>query len=119
MKSEERDVRLFLDDIVQSVSLIQEYLQGVTEEEFHRSQAAQDAVVRRIEIIGEATKHIPNELRNKYPEVTWRMMAGMIDIIAHEYFAINYNRVWDTAINFIPPLKEQVETIIKELSTSE
>lgn len=86
----------------------------MTEEEFHRSSEKQDLAVRRIEVIGEATKNLPDIFRNNYPDIPWKKMAGMRDILVHQYFGINMNRVWETATQFIPPLKKRMQEIINE-----
>lgn len=113
MKSEKRNVALYLDDIIESIVLIERYLEGVTEEQFHTSQDKQDMVVRRLEIIGEAVKQMPDAFKEKYPNVPWHKIAGMRNAIIHEYFQVNFVIVWKTAKQFIPPLKKQIEEILK------
>lgn len=73
----------------------------------------QDAVLRRLEIICEAVKHIPDKVKEKHPEVEWKKIAGARDIFVHEYFGIKLERVWDTIANDLLPLKEQVEKLIR------
>lgn len=114
MKSEKRDPRLYLDDILESILLIEEYLKDVSKDDFFSSQATQDAVVRRIEIIGEATKQLPVEFKEKYPEVPWQEMAGMRNEVIHGYFGINYMTVWEAAKDHIPPLKMQIQEILEK-----
>ncbi len=107
-----RDARLYLDDILDSINLINQYLEGVTEEQFHISKEKQDSVVRRIEIIGEATKSVPNEFKEQNPHIPWQKMAGMRNILIHEYFGINLVTVWKTAKEFIPSLKKDIQSLI-------
>ncbi len=107
-----KDPAIFLHHILESINLIQTYLQAVTEEQFHVSTEKQDLVVRRLEIIGEAAKNLPPEFRKKHPNIPWKDMAGMRDIIAHQYFGINFNTIWDTVQNLLPPLKIQIKDII-------
>ena len=112
-----KDPVVFLKHILESINLIETYLRGVTEENFHTSIEKQDLVVRRLEIIGEAVKNLPFDFRKKYPEIPWKDMAGMRDIIIHQYFGINYYRVWDTVVNLLPLLKKQVEELLQENSS--
>ena|SRR5258706_12776608 len=107
-----KDTTIFLNHILESIKLIEAYLKGVTEEYFHMSIEKQDLVVRRLEIIGEATKNIPANFREKHTDIPWRKMAGMRDKISHQYFGIDYGIVWDTATNILPPLKKQIETLL-------
>jgi len=72
-----------------------------------------DAVVRNLEIIGEAAKHVPAEVQARYPEVEWRNIAGLRDIVAHEYFGIDEDILWDIVVNQAPQLLEQVREILK------
>lgn len=109
-----RDVRLYLDDILASINLIEKYLEGVSDEFFHKSTEKQDLIVRRLEIIGEATRHISDDYRKQHPEIPWQKMAGIRNILIHEYFGINFNTVYKTATDFIPPLKKQIEELLKD-----
>jgi uncharacterized protein with HEPN domain len=95
------------------------YLQGVTEEYFHISIEKQDLVVRRLEIIGEAAKNLPADFRNKHAEIPWKRMAGLRDIVIHQYFGINFDTIWDTVVYALPPLKKQIEQLIHECSPKE
>jgi len=103
-----RNMKLYLQDIWESILAIEEYTSQITDKEFYSNLQVQDAVARRLEIIGEAVKNIDESFRNKYPEIPWKKIAGMRDIIAHEYFAIKLERIWDVIKKDLPELKPQI-----------
>ena len=109
-----RDQKLFLEDIRESISYIEEYAHGLTFEEFKSSQVKMDAVVRRIEIIGEAANNISDEFQRQYPDIEWSAMVKMRNIITHEYFGVNHKIVWATVTQDIPRLKELLSKIKTE-----
>ena len=109
-----RTHRLYLNDINEAIERIQGYVKDLTFEEFSKNMLVIDAVVRNFEIIGEATKHIPTEIKKDYPLIKWKEMAGMRDKLAHEYFGVNIEILWKTAKNRLPTLKPLVNELLKD-----
>ena len=108
----ERDYRLYLQDIFECIERVENYISGLSYEEFAHDQKTVDAVLRNIEIVGEATKHIPDDIRNKYPDVPWRKMAGMRDKVMHSYFDVIYTIVWETATHDLPSVKSGIREVL-------
>lgn len=106
-----KDPTFFLGHILESISKIEKYIEGVTEEQFAVSDEKQDQITRRLEIIGEATKNISDEYRHQHPEIPWRKMAGMRDMVIHQYYNVDYRAVWDT-IQLLPDLKNKIEKLL-------
>lgn len=113
------DDTVYLRHIRDAISRIGEYLCGVGEKEFYRTHLVQDGVIRQLEIIDEATKKVSVETRRKYVQVPWKDMAGMRDKLIHEYFGVDLELVLLTAANDIPALHEEIEHIIRLLSSKE
>jgi uncharacterized protein with HEPN domain len=106
-----KDVTVFVKHILESIALIEEYACHLSEEDFIKSRQIQDAVMRRLEIIGEATKNIPDDFRNKYPDIPWREIAGMRDILIHNYFGVDLDLTWRTVKDNLPDLKRKLSDI--------
>jgi len=105
----------YIEDIVDAIGKTINFVEGMTYDTFIRDEKTIFAVVRALEIIGEAVKNIPTETRKNYPEIPWRNMAGMRDKLIHEYFGVRLDLVWKTVKEEIPPLKPLFENILKEL----
>lgn len=111
----DKDLKIFLGHILESIGFIEEYARGQTFETFLRSTKDQDAVIRRIEIIGEAVKNLPDEFKNKYSNVPWQEAALMRNKLIHEYFDIDEKITWDTVQSDLPEFKSKIQKILAEL----
>jgi uncharacterized protein with HEPN domain len=107
-----RDVRLYVKDILEAILAIERFVEGMDFEEFREDDKTSSAVIRKFEIIGEAAKHIPEDLRQKYPDIPWKEMAGFRDKLIHFYFGIKYELVWNTIKMELPELKIKIKGII-------
>ena len=109
-----RDEMLYLRHILDAINIVEEYLHGVSESQFNNTRLLQDGVIRQIEIIGEAVRHISKDIRKTYTEIPWQDVAGMRDKLIHDYFGVDIEKVWLTAWEDLPVLKEQVLGILKD-----
>lgn len=109
-----RDDFVYIRHIIESVKLIERYLLNNSKEQFFQSALIQDAVIRRFEIIGEAAKNVSKVFKEQNLNVPWREMAGMRDVLIHEYFGVDMEDVWSTCVNDLPQLKEQLSKLLIE-----
>jgi len=110
-----RDYRLFIKDILDAIEKIEEFVADMSYEEFVKDDKTKSAVIRKFEIIGEATKNVPDEIKEKHPTLPWKEMAGMRDRLIHGYFGIDTKLVWDTIHMRLPELKPKVKKILDEI----
>lgn len=109
---------MYLEDLFQAMARIAEYIEGYSFIEFKRDYKTVDAVIRNFEIIGEASKNLPQELKEKYPDVPWAEMYLLRNKVSHEYFGIDYEIIWDVAKNYLPENKSQIAVILTMVSKS-
>jgi uncharacterized protein with HEPN domain len=102
----------YLVDILESAKIALEYVTGKSREEFHDDMQCQDAVLRRIEIIGEAARHISPQFQKKHPHIPWRDLTMLRNLVIHQYDAVDVNQVWDTTQNKLPQLIEELSRIV-------
>jgi uncharacterized protein with HEPN domain len=108
--------KAYLQDILDAISDIEAFIANINETEFYKNKEKKYAVVRALEIIGEAAKNLSKELRSKHKEIPWKEIVGMRDKLIHGYFGIKWNLVWGTVKNKIPELKNQLSKISEELN---
>jgi uncharacterized protein with HEPN domain len=110
-----KDARILIGHVLDSINLIQGYARNLTKKDFQASHQAQDSIIRRLEIIGEAVRNLPDDLKDKHPEIPWRQIAGMRNVLIHEYFGVDLDLTWKTVERDLPTLKNQITKILNEL----
>ena len=109
-----RDYKLYLEDILAAIERINSYTRSVDFKTFQNDSQKVDAVLHNLEVIGEAAKNVPMDLRTAYPDIEWRKIAGLRDIIVHEYFGVSVEIVWDIIQNKLPDLHKGVKEILEK-----
>jgi uncharacterized protein with HEPN domain len=107
-----RDPTVYLSHILECIDLIGSYIAGHDLEAFSANQQVQDAILRRLEIIGEAVKNLPQNIRDDNPQVPWRQIAGTRDKVIHDYLGVDEDLIWNVVENLLPELRIQVRTIL-------
>ena len=110
-----RDHKLYLTYMVRAMEAIEKFAEGIDFETLINDDLRSSAIIRKFEIIGEAAKNVPDDIKKSYPSIPWREMAGMRDRLIHFYFGIKYELVWNTIKNIIPQIKPLISKILKEV----
>lgn len=111
-----KDPLVFLKHILESIEWIEKDVKNLSKEDFLRNVPIQDAVIRRFEIIGEAIRNLPDDLKKEYPSIPWQDIADMRNKLIHDYFGVDLELLWRVIKNDLPPFKKQVEEILKEFA---
>jgi len=106
-----KDTKILLEHILASIKLIEEYVKGKNKSEFLKSTQLQDSVIRRVEIIGEAVKNLPNDVKETHTNIPWKNITGMRDILIHQYFGVDLSLTWKVIEEDLPELKKQITSI--------
>jgi uncharacterized protein with HEPN domain len=113
MKPKDRRYGFYLEDMLVSMERIQEYIGELEFNQFKKLYIVVDAVIRNFEIIGEASKHIPEDIISKYPDIPWKKMYDLRNIVTHEYFGIDYEMLWEIAKNDLPKNQIDLQRLIE------
>jgi uncharacterized protein with HEPN domain len=106
------DESVYLQHILDAIAKVETYLEGIDESAFNQNTLIQDGVIRQIEILGEAAKHISDVLRAKYAHIPWQDIAGMRNKLIHDYFGVDIEKIWLTAVEDLPALKDEIKKIL-------
>ncbi|MFQ6125446.1 MAG: DUF86 domain-containing protein [Candidatus Heimdallarchaeota archaeon] len=110
-----REIRIFIEDIMESIVKIEEYARNIDRKKFFQESWIQDAAIRKLEIIGEAVEHIPEEFGARCPNIPRVQIAGIRDVLIHRYFRVNISRVWLVIEQDLPDLKTKISQILEEM----
>jgi len=110
-----RNYKLFIEDILDAMNKIEEYIKGLSYEDFAENEMVEDAVIRRIEIIGEAAGNVPENIKVKYQNIPWKKMVGLRNITIHEYFGVDLDIVWEIVTKNIPGTKADIQKVLEDM----
>ena len=108
-----KEFKIFIEHILESIKNIESFSKGISKENFIKDKKTQSAVIRELEVIGEATKNLPSNFINKHPNIEWKKIAGLRDKLIHHYFGVNVERIWKVVEDEIPKLKKEIKEILK------
>ena len=109
----DKDPLLYIHHIEDAISSIEEYVTGINESDFLEKKLVQDAVIRNLEIIGEAAKRLPDGIKLSYARIEWKKICGMRDVLIHDYLGVDIKKVWNVVINHLPELKKEISFILQ------
>ena len=110
-----RSVRLFVGDMIAAIAKIARYTEGMDATSFAADEFTVDAVLRNLEVLGEAARNVPEEVRDAHPEIPWRRVVGLRNIVAHVYFGVDLENVWKIVSENVPPVRPALEGLLEEL----
>lgn len=111
-----RTYKMFIEDILEAMNKIERYIKDLDYEEFARNEMVVDAVIRNLEVIGEASKNVPESVRERYSEIPWKRMIGLRNIAIHEYFGIDLSIIWEIITKNIPETRSMIEKLLKNIT---
>jgi len=111
----QRSSRIFLEDIIQSADKIRRYTKGLEYDDFVRNEMVTDAVLRNLEIIGEAAGNIPDDIRSRYPHIPWRRIVGLRNIVIHAYFNVDLNIIWQIVTVNLPEIRHDIGSVLEDI----
>ena len=109
-----RDYKLYLVDIKEAIEKIETFTKDLTFENFVQDIKTVDAVIRNLEIVGEASKHVPKRIKERYSDIDWKAIIGMRNVVVHEYFGVNLEILWKTIRSRLPELRARIEELLRE-----
>lgn len=110
----QRRVRLFIEDMLEAISKVEQFTQGCHEEGFERNALVSSAVIRQLEVLGEAAANVPETVRADYPDIPWRRIVGLRNMLIHVYFQVDLSIIWQIITVNLPETKEQLEEMLKK-----
>jgi len=110
----DRTYTMFINDIISSIKKIREYIENLSYQEFRQDTKTVDAVLRNLEIIGEASRNIREDVRKKFPNIPWRRMIGLRNIVSHAYFGVDLELIWEIVSKNLPGLEAKIKNMLKD-----
>jgi len=110
-----RNSKIYIEDIIAAMESIEEFIKDIDFDKFKKDDKTSSAVIRKFEIIGEAAKQVPQDIKERYTQIPWKEMSGMRDRLIHFYFGIDYKLVWTTIKERLPALIPALKNILKEI----